>query len=71
MELRAKEGKKLKRWGSVKEMSRMLFDLDRDACYRLIIGGDVIGFKRGTAVNAHYRVDLLSVWEYRQRVYEH
>lgn len=67
MELEARDGSRLRRWGSVGEMSRVLFGLERRACYYLIERGEVVGFKLGKASNSHYRVDLVSVWEYRQR----
>ena len=69
MELPTKSGGKLRRWGSIREMSRILFDLDREACYLLIESEEVEGFKLGKARNSHYRVNLLSAWEYRQANY--
>jgi len=70
LELRTQDGTCIKRFGKISEMSRVLFDLDREACYRLIEDGKVDGFKRGEAHNAHYRVDLLSVWRYRKNTYK-
>ncbi|MGJ8678233.1 MAG: hypothetical protein ACSHX0_11995 [Akkermansiaceae bacterium] len=71
--LRTASGQRLKRWGSVAEMRKMLYDLDRHACYMLIKDGEVEGFKQGSrdgkAKNCSYKVDLLSVWSYRVKHY--
>lgn len=67
LELESRDGTRLQRWGSVAQMRKILFGLDRDACYGLIESGEVDGFKLGRASNSHYKVDLVSAWSYRQR----
>ena len=58
----------LRRWGSVKMAARMLDDCDREVIYDLIAVGSIRGFKRRPhRPNSHWRVDLLSVWEHKQR----
>lgn len=66
MTLRSQEGKPLRRWGSVREAREMLWGMDRHALYGLIGAGEIAGVKPGKASNSHYRVDLLSVWRYKQ-----
>lgn len=61
-------GERIRRFGSVAEACRIL-----DGCYRedltdLIKAGVIRGYKLKPHVrNSHYRVDLLSVWEHKQR----
>ncbi len=65
--LRAPNGAKLRRWGSVATACRMLGGCDRHDLYGLIRGGLVKAYKLNvTRTNSHWRVDLLSVWEYKQ-----
>ena len=60
--------RKLRRWGSVKQASKILDDCDREVIYDLIAVKAVRGYKlRPHASNSHYKVDLLSVWEHKQR----
>jgi hypothetical protein len=66
--LRTKGGGKLKRWGSVRDACRLLFDCDRKVIYDLLDAGLIEGRKlRPHRPNSHWKVDLLSVWEYRER----
>lgn len=72
--LRTTTGRKLRRWGSVAQACRMLFDLRKGDLYLLIEAGEVEAVKRPPLPgkrdrNQHYKVNLVSVWEYRQRVY--
>lgn len=62
-------GARLQRWGKLRDMSKMLYDLDREACYMLIKDGEVKGFKLGAGRTCGYRIDLISVWEYRMKHY--
>lgn len=60
--------RKLSRWGSVREAARILDECDREVIYDLIATRQVRGYKRRPLRNnSHWRVDLLSVWEHKQR----
>jgi hypothetical protein len=66
--LRTPQGGKLRRWGSVREACKMLGNCDRETLYRIVDSGLVRGYKlRPDVRNSHRRVDLLSVWEHKQR----
>lgn len=66
--LRTKQGGRLRRWGSVKEACAILFGCDRKAVYDLLEAELIEGRKlKPHRPNSHWRVDLLSVWEYRER----
>lgn len=59
---------KLRRWGSVEQACKVLDDCDREIIYDLIKIGSIRGYKRRPhRPNSHFRVDLLSVWEHKQR----
>lgn len=67
--LRAKDGSRLRRWGSVREACAILFGCDREHIYFLIETGAVTGRKlKPHRPNSHYRVDLLEVWGERQKL---
>ena len=60
--------RKLRRWGSVQQACRVLDECDREIVYDLIATGEIRGYKRRPLrPNSHWRVDLLSVWEHKQR----
>jgi hypothetical protein len=64
----AKSGTRLRRWGSVKQACTILDDCDRQTIYDLWHSGQVTGYKRNPAAsNSHLRIDLLSVWDVKQR----
>jgi hypothetical protein len=64
----AKGGNRLQRWGSVKKACKILDDCDRQTIYDLRASGQIKGYKRNPqASNSHLRIDLLSVWEHKQR----
>jgi hypothetical protein len=66
--LTAKSGTKLRRWGSVQQACKILDDCDREIIYDLIRVDSIRGYKRRPhASNSHWRIDLLSVWEHKQR----
>lgn len=65
--LRAQDGKPLKRWGSVGEASRILWGYQKDSIYKILRAGVIRAVKR-PGRNCSWRVDLLSAWEYKQRV---
>lgn len=66
--LTTKTETKLRRWGSVKKACEMLDGCDREVIYDLIAVGLVRGYKlRPHRPNSHWKVDLLSVWEHKQR----
>ena len=63
-----KSDRKLRRWGSVQQACKILDDCDREIIYDLIETKQVRGYKRRPhRPNSHWRVDLLSVWEHKQR----
>jgi hypothetical protein len=65
MELKTQGGGTLQRWGSAAEACKVLFGMDRKALYALVRAGEIRGIKLGKAANSHYKIDLLSAWEYR------
>jgi hypothetical protein len=63
-----KSERKLRRWGSVQQACKILDDCDREVLYDLIAVAAVHAYKRRPhRSNSHWRVDLLSVWEHKQR----
>jgi hypothetical protein len=61
-------GGKLRRWGSVRKACEILDGCDREAIYDLISVGSIDGYKvRPHRPNSHWKVDLLTVWEHKQR----
>jgi hypothetical protein len=66
--LSTSKGTKLKRWGSTQAACRILDDCDREVIYELVAMGMIRGWKlRPHRSNSHWRIDLLSVWEHKQR----
>jgi hypothetical protein len=64
----AKNGTRLQRWGSVRKACKILDDCDRQVIYDLKDSGQIAGYKLNPkASNSHLRIDLLSVWEHKQR----
>ncbi len=64
----AKNGTRLQRWGSVQKACKILDDCDRQVIYDLKDSGQITGYKLNPkASNSHLRIDLLSVWEHKQR----
>ena len=60
--------RKLRRWGSVEQARKMLDECDRETIYDLIAVKAIKAYKRRPhRSNSHWRVDLLSVWEHKQR----
>jgi len=60
--------RKLRRWGSVAQAAKVLDECDREIIYDLIEVGSIRAYKRRPhRPNSHWRVDLLSVWEHKQR----
>lgn len=60
--------RKLRRWGNVQKACEMLDDCDREVIYELIEVKAVRAYKkRPHRKNSHWKVDLLSVWEHKQR----
>ena len=66
--LRTAAGKKLQRWGTMKQAQAMLWGLGWDKVRELLEVGEIKGFKTGTAKNSRMRIDLVSVWEYKHRM---
>ncbi len=63
----AGKGGKLRRFGSVKKACQMLDDCDVKAIYCLVKVGSIRAYKlRPHRPNSHLRVDLVSVWEFKQ-----
>ena len=61
-------GGKLRRWGSVRKACQILDGCDRQVIYDLVAVGSIVGYKlRPHRANSHWKVDLLSVWEHKQR----
>jgi len=61
-------GARLRRFGSVQMACKILDDCDRHVIYELRDSGLIKGYKRRSdRINSHLRIDLLSVWEYKQR----
>jgi len=64
----ARNGTRLQRWGSVRKACAVLDDCDRQVIYDLVHSGQITGYKLNPrASNSHLRIDLLSVWEHKQR----
>ncbi|RYD19911.1 MAG: hypothetical protein EOP88_17130 [Verrucomicrobiaceae bacterium] len=64
----AKGGTKLRRWGSVQAACRILDDCERHVIYDLVAAKSIKGYKLKPHVpNSHWKIDLLSVWEHKQR----
>lgn len=62
------KGGKLRRYGSVKKACAMLDDCDVKAVYCLVKIGSLRAYKlRPHRPNSHLRVDLVSVWEFKQK----
>ena|GEM_PF-6931679 len=61
------KGSKLRRFGSVRMACRILDGCDRHMIYELKAAGVIRAYKhKAHRRNSHLRVDLLSVWEYKQ-----
>lgn len=64
----ARNGTRLQRWGSVKKACAILDGCDRQVIYDLWHSRQIGGYKLNPqASNSHLRIDLLSVWEHKQR----
>lgn len=62
------KGAKLRRYGSVKKACEILDDCDVKIIYSLHRTGSIKAYKRQPhRPNSHLRVDLVSVWEHKQR----
>jgi hypothetical protein len=62
-----KEGKRLPRWGKVKQACKILDNCDREELTDLIKAKLIRGYKlKPHRPNSHWRVDLLSVWRHKQ-----
>ncbi len=60
--------RKLRRWGNVKQACKILDNCDRDVIYDLLAIKAVKGYKlRPHVSNSAFKVDLLSVWQHKQR----
>ena len=67
LELRAQDGSRLKREGSLKEAMPILGYKDPESVRDLIKAGEIPGRKKNPAKsNSPFLVDLLARWEYRQ-----
>lgn len=62
------DGRRLVRWGSVAQAGRILWDYKKDTIYALIKAEEFKAVKRGGGRTCNWRVDLVSVWEYKMRV---
>jgi len=61
-------GKRVKRWGKVKDACMILDGCDPTTVHNLIHAKVVIGYRLNPrAKHSHFRVDLLSVWNHRQQ----
>ena len=66
--IKVKGGGKLRRWGSVQKACEILDGCDRQLIYDLVAIGAVKGYKlKPHRPNSHWKIDLLSVWEHKQR----
>lgn len=64
----AKGGAKLRRWGTVQKACEILDGCDRQVIYDLIAVRSIVGYKlKPHRANSHWKVDLLSVWEHKQK----
>ncbi|RYG96717.1 MAG: DNA-binding protein [Alphaproteobacteria bacterium] len=62
------KGAKVSRWGSVKQACKILDECDVKTIYALKKSGDIRAYKRRPdRPNSHLRVDLVSVWEHKQK----
>ena len=62
------QGKRLQRFGSVKKACQILDDCDVKVIYDLRKTGSIRAYKlKPHRPNSHLRVDLVSVWEHKQR----
>ena len=58
----------MRRWGSVQAACKVLDECHRETLYDLIEVGAIRAYKlRPHRPNSHWKVDLLSVWEHKQR----
>ena len=63
-----KSGTRLQRWGCVQRACKILDGCDRQVIYDLHAAGLIAAYKLNpTKRNSHLKVDLLSVWEHRQK----
>lgn len=66
--LLSKGGAKLRRWGNVQAACKILDDCERHVIYDLVEAKAIKGYKLKPHVsNSHWKIDLLSVWEHKQR----
>lgn len=66
--LTTSKGTKLRRYGSTKQACKILEDCDVKVIYELHKVGMIRAYKlRPHRPNSHLRVDLVSVWEHKQR----
>lgn len=65
--VRSEDGRKLRRWGSVREAQRMLWGVNKHEVYDLLRAG-IIRAVRRPGGKTKWRVDLVSVWEYKTKV---
>lgn len=66
--LKRADGNPLRRWGTVEQACRMLDDCDRHDIYALRAAGHIHGYKlKPWAKNSKWKIDLLSVWQFKQR----
>jgi hypothetical protein len=62
-----KDGRRLRRWGTVAAACAILDDCDRQTIYDLRDAGLIKAYKPNSrAKNGHLKVDLMSVWLHRQ-----
>lgn len=62
------KGTKLKRYGSTRQACSILDDCDVKVVYELHKAGVIRAYKlRPQRPNSHLKIDLVSVWEYKQR----
>jgi len=64
----AKTGRKLERWGNVRQACKILAYKDRESLTPLIRAGLIKARKNNPlAKNSPWKVDLVSVWEHKVR----
>ncbi len=64
----ARNGTRLQRWRSVQAACKILDGCDRQVIYDLHEAGLIKAYKLNpTKRNSHLKVDLLSVWEHKQK----
>jgi hypothetical protein len=66
--LRAQSGAALQKWGSVEQARKLLWGCGKNKVIELVRGGSIQGFKAGPAPNSPIKVDLVTVWRYKQEV---